>query len=459
MHCMRFVVTSFILWVQIVDSISWVAKNVYTQREGSNLAVEPWRLTALVATTDASNLRMQREFNAIKLKWDLEENVKFIKYQQSQTGRVPPALDKTYHELHRNLSKAMGLESELPGWSFLWLVSNASWSHSHKGRTLRIFFNATGNYSLRLEAKHNTNVEVLEGVADCQYVRREITELTSDERGRFFSAVKTMYSTPTKRGRQHYGPAYRGMQEMWFLHNLLGSMGAAGETPQLGHSSASGLVPTIQASSSNTKSWKEEQAGVVMEVTADENDYSTLKTWTGNPQGDDETRMETCQEGSTGGEQCQSTAVAAFQEEMDSVQGVIEALENKTTMSGVYTKLFDKAVQAVDPAILPPFFDPAKNQRHRPRVIRWREKVRPGNDLSEMPLMLGHASDLGKPPRPSGQVAASDTAAHRTVQSDFAMLPLVDGTHVKTNFDGSKTSVQKAFSIPVAAMPETDSAS
>ena len=78
--------------------------------------------------------------------------------------------------------------------------------------------------------------------------------------------------------------------------------------------------------------------------------------------------------------------------QVTSLAELIQAGENTTTLSGVYTEVFDQvllnlpassiaaawpdprwqAVQAVDPSVQPPFFDPAKSPQHKPRVIQWK---------------------------------------------------------------------------------------
>lgn len=115
------------------------------------------------------------------------------------------------------------------------------------------------------------------------------------------------------------------------------------------------------------------------------------------------------------------------------------------------------AVQAVDPSVQAPYFNPAKNPSHKPRVIPWRETVHSSNDLSGLPqLAQVKPSASGASTGSASTAVASQQGTVReggiVVESDFAMLPLMDGKWLETRADGSKKWVHKAFAIPVTSV-------
>ena len=52
-----------------------------------------------------------------------------------------------------------------------------------------------------------------------KYVRREIRELTAEDRERYLGAVQVIYNTDTAAGQQLYGSAYRGSE--WLVREHL----------------------------------------------------------------------------------------------------------------------------------------------------------------------------------------------------------------------------------------------
>jgi len=144
-------------------------------------------------------------------------------------------------------------------------------------------------------------------------------------------------------------------------------------------------------------------------------------------------------------------------------------------MSGVYTQLFDKvrysslilnaktmffrmildspqAIQAIDPSIQAPYFDPKSNTRAADtRVIRWNEKVSEANDLSDLP-QLGHKKEAVSQDRALGAALPAKREGSTTVQSHFAILPLIHGHKKVKDANGKVKQVQQAYGIPVTAM-------
>ena len=50
-----------------------------------------------------------------------------------------------------------------------------------------------------------------ENVVACKYVRREIRQLSEEDKRRFFAATRTLYFTREARGRSLYGPKFHSM--------------------------------------------------------------------------------------------------------------------------------------------------------------------------------------------------------------------------------------------------------
>ena len=156
---------------------------------------------------------MQR--SSVALQYALEEHVTLIRYQQKQQKRVTAEMDAKYHQLRREIQEAHDIEAFPPkGISYQWQIGN----RTYKGRSVSVFFNTTGFHTVTLTETIEKGgwfglwdaQTVFEGRVNCRYVRRgvalccrptelsplcrrEITELTTDDRARFFAAVGAMY--------------------------------------------------------------------------------------------------------------------------------------------------------------------------------------------------------------------------------------------------------------------------
>jgi len=170
--------------------------------------VEPYRKTKLVASSYKRETETHLFRNSVKLQNELEELVTVIQYNQKQRGSVPPELDKQYHQVKEQRDLSMRAELEEAGKSYLWKIGG----QEYKGKVVEVWFNSTDNHSIELTEVDASggwfgfgSTRVLEGKVACGYVRREINEMITEDRSKFFAAVTTMYKTPTKTGRTNYG--------------------------------------------------------------------------------------------------------------------------------------------------------------------------------------------------------------------------------------------------------------
>jgi hypothetical protein len=85
-------------------------------------------------------------------------------------------------------------------------------------------FDFPGTWQLSLEEKTKANQKVKRSVSATvmvKYVRREIRQLTDDDREKFFSTMEVAMNTPTDSGRELYGPRYKSVEDFAKLHNEL----------------------------------------------------------------------------------------------------------------------------------------------------------------------------------------------------------------------------------------------
>lgn len=90
------------------------------------------------------------------------------------------------------------------------------------GNPVTATLKAVGKYQITVEATSDgvavksVSLEVL-----CRYVRRELRDLTVDDRNRLFKSMEVLYRVPTASGRLLYGDGYSSAAEFVRIHNEL----------------------------------------------------------------------------------------------------------------------------------------------------------------------------------------------------------------------------------------------
>jgi hypothetical protein len=91
------------------------------------------------------------------------------------------------------------------------------YDETSSGNTLHaVFSRANAQFSIKVE---QNGVTLLEEVAICKYVRRELRTVSKADLERFFKALKIMYSTDQETGEALYGQNYISAAHMTANHN------------------------------------------------------------------------------------------------------------------------------------------------------------------------------------------------------------------------------------------------
>jgi hypothetical protein len=118
----------------------------------------------------------------------------------------------------------LAVTNPVQNYRYVWSIDG--W-HQGEGALITTLFgtNIGSQIPLTLEVRRQSNGEIIKTVditVICKYVRRELRDLTDQDREAFFSAMSVMQRVPTQVGKKIYGKAYRSRDFFNRIHLYYG---------------------------------------------------------------------------------------------------------------------------------------------------------------------------------------------------------------------------------------------
>jgi hypothetical protein len=119
-------------------------------------------------------------------------------------------------DVHREATFTVVDEAQREGDMYKWSVDGVSFS----GTSFNHTFRATGDHTviLRKISVSESSVTVFSGKVNAKYVRREVRELTDEDREAFLSTLAVLYNLNQDEGEKKYGSDYISMDNLVLVH-------------------------------------------------------------------------------------------------------------------------------------------------------------------------------------------------------------------------------------------------
>ena len=172
----------------------------------------------------------------------LSADLAFLHFSSYEVDTGVPIGDGLYPfpnlvEMHRmtnlSLTSSFARDSLDEAWSNVyWVVAGTSGEegHSPRGASVNVRFVVLGEHNVQVKARASSSFVALADaddfggdddglvgtfVVNVKYVRRELRDLSTDDRERYFSAMQALYFTEQTTGAQLYGEDFRNAD--WFV--------------------------------------------------------------------------------------------------------------------------------------------------------------------------------------------------------------------------------------------------